>query len=77
MLRQLLLRLLAALASTLIAYAGGEALHLLFEHIAPDAPPVVYLAARLLTRATLFAFVVRIKLVITIRYRRTGPDDRK
>ena len=68
MLRQFIAAGVMALARAIIAYACADALHL--EHAAPDAPLVVYIAATLVT------FLVRIKLVVTIRRRSTAPDDR-
>jgi hypothetical protein len=75
MTRQFFITLLAALACALIAYAGSEALHLLFEYIAPDTSVGVYIAVRLLTHVTLVEFMVRIEVVVTIWHRRNSPYD--
>jgi len=75
MTRHFLIILLAALTRALIAYGCGEALHLLLEYVAPDAPLAVYIAVRLFMRVALVEFTVRIELVVTIWHRRNGPPS--
>jgi hypothetical protein len=77
MLRQALTALLLTFARATIAYVCGEALHVLSDHLTPDAPLIAYIVLRLISRVTLALFVVRIKLIVTIRRRRSGVDDRK
>jgi hypothetical protein len=77
MVRRLLTIALAVLIRAIVAYLCGEALHVLCKHVAPDAPMVAHIAHRLLNLVTLALFIVRIKLVITIRRRRSTLDDRK
>jgi len=74
MLRHFLNILLATLARALIAYACGEAIHLLLEYIAPDAPPAVYMAVRMLTRIAIVELMVRIEIAVAIRRRRDDPQ---
>jgi hypothetical protein len=64
MLRQFLRSLVAAIARMLIADVCGEAFRLLFEHVAPDAPQLIYMAGRLLLRTMLVTLMVRIKTTI-------------
>ena len=76
MIQQFFIALLATLARMVIAYACGVALLVLSGHVAPDAPLAAYIALRLISRITLALFIIRIKLVITIR-RRRALDDRR